>query len=325
MSYSVSWEFRYNSCVKKIGLVVLGCCLIGIAQAQIPGLGRGGGILPDLGVDQLFKKGPAITTNLKDCKWEAPDKDNFNPPTEKLGSLQRGPQNGFILKEGAFAANVQSYCLHAGTHGPGKGEAYLYAPPKGPFEKAVTAISENSVTKFDIPQRTIQLLLWAMMARTKFTDLNKDLQIAASKLLTTKQIADINGGALGFLSDELMERGLIKQPPFIRQVMEAENNLRKALTSPVSTFDDMERIAVLLGEIPVGPGSSNAPKGRWSLHPDGFYVRYIPSGYPRTHIEVYVPAGSKAIGKEFNPATQIAVPGDTHRQRLLQSGRIIEE
>ena len=31
--------------------------------------------------------------------------------------------------------------------------------------------------------------------------------------------------------------------------------------------------------------------------------------------------GSPAVGKEYDPATHIAVPGNTARQRLIQSGR----
>jgi hypothetical protein len=294
------------------------------AFAQIPGLGKPKVDL-NLGLDNLFKKGPAITTNLKDAKWEAPDKDGFNPQISPLSSLERGPTNGWMLKEGAFGADVQSYCLHAGTHGPGRGEAYFYAPPKGPYEKAVIAVVTNSASKPEVPQRSIQLLLWAMMARTKFTDLSRDLQATAAQLLTPKQIADLNGGALGIITDELMAKGLLKEPPLVRQVMEAENRLRQTFANPASAFGDFERIAVLTGDIPWGEGSRQAPKGRWSLHPDGFYVRYIPSGYSRTHLEIYVPAGAKCIGKEFNPATHIAVPGDTNRQRLIQSARIFAQ
>ena len=83
----------------------------------------------------------------------------------------------------------------------------------------------------------------------------------------------------------------------------------------------MERVAVLSGNAPMGPGSQVVPSGRWSIHPDGYYVRYIPSGYSSTRVEIWVPQGSPAVGKEFDPATHIAVPGNTSRQRLIQSGR----
>lgn len=62
----------------KFTLVLLSAGLLGgAAFAQIPGL-KGPKI--DLGTDALFNKGPAITTNLKDAKWEVTDKDDSTRP-----------------------------------------------------------------------------------------------------------------------------------------------------------------------------------------------------------------------------------------------------
>lgn len=300
-------------------LFVFALVLTSLASAQIPGLGGNQPKIP--GVGDLFKKGPSITTSLEDAKWEAKDKDSFNPETKDLFSLELNSAGSFILRPGAWAGTVQSYCLKAGTHGPGGGDGYLYAPVKGPFEGAVSAVGRNSVAHPEISQRTIQLLLWAMIARTKFMDLPRELQAAAAKLLTTKQISDINGGALGFLTDDRLGGAIIKEPPLVRQALEAENRLRGMLTNPASTFEQMEAVAVLTGAVERGKGSRDVPFSRWSLHPDGYYVRYQPSGYSTTVLQVYVPENSKAVGKAFDPASQIAVPGNTARQRLLQTAR----
>lgn len=276
------------------------------------------------GMESLFRKGPAITTSLGDAKWEAADKDGFSPEAKPLGGLERGASGGFVLREGTFAATVQSYCLRAGTYGPGRGDAYLYAPPKGPAEKAVIAVVSNSVAHSEVDQHDVQLLLWAIIARTKVSQLPSNLQGVAATLLTPKQIADLNGGAMELLGEEAMRRGLINEPPILRQVYAAENELRQRLTSPIANYAEMERIAVLTGDPARGEGSREVPRGRWSLHPDGYYVRYLPNSYTNTKLEIYVPAGCKAIGKEFNPATHIAVPCDTARQRLIQSGRLYQ-
>ena len=50
-------------------------------------------------------------------------------------------------------------------------------------------------------------------------------------------------------------------------------------------------------------------------------MRYLPYGYTNTLVQIWVPQGSPAVGKEYDPATHIAVPGNTARQRLIQSGR----
>jgi hypothetical protein len=77
------------------------------AIGQLPGLGNK---LPGIpGLDAIFKKGPAITTSLKDCKWEANDRDTFNPTCDDLFKLERGANHGFILKTGAWESLQQSY------------------------------------------------------------------------------------------------------------------------------------------------------------------------------------------------------------------------
>ena len=48
----------------------------------------------------------------------------------------------------------------------------------------------------------------------------------------------------------------------------------------------------------------------------------MPNSYTNTKLEIYVPDGCPAVGREFNPATHIAVPCDTARQRLIQSARL---
>ncbi len=132
----------------------------------------------------------------------------------------------------------------------------------------------------------------------------------------------MNRSALDLLSDDGIAGQFLKEPPFVRQVLEAQAKLRNALANPASNFGDLERIAVLTGDVPIGPGSREVPEGRWSNQPDGYMIRFYPSGYPTTKVDIFVPQGSPAVGKEFDPSMTVAVPGNTSRQRLLQSGRI---
>ena len=110
-------------------------------------------------------------------------------------------------------------------------------------------------------------------------------------------------------------------PPVVRQALQAEAQLRQMLTTSGTSFAELERVAVLSGMAPRGEGSIDVPSGRWNQHPDGYHIRYIPQGYSHTLVEIWVPEGSPAVGKEYDPATHIAVPGNTSRQRLVQSGR----
>jgi hypothetical protein len=282
--------------------------------------------------DKLLKKNPVvtlidgkapITTSLPDAIWGDPSKDGFTPrePMRSLMTLQRTPNGGFVLQPGYYMLVDQSYCLHAGTHGPGGGDGYLYAPPKGSAEDAVMSVVRNSVNHPEIQQHDIQLLLWAIVARAKFEDLSHDLKLVASKLLTPRQLAALNRNALEVLQGNALTDALGGVPAPLREVARAEAELRQMLTTPGASYAEMERVAVLSGAAPRGEGSKEVPSGRWSIHPDGYYIRYIPSGYQTTRVEIWVPQGSPAVGKEYDPATHIAVPGNTSRQRLIQSGR----
>jgi hypothetical protein len=298
-----------------------------VALAQIGGLPKSPGDLlkgaaGNSLASMLGPKAP-ITTSLPDAKWGKEDQDGFTPreAERSLMTLQRTPNGGFVLQPGYYSLQDQSYCLKAGTHGPGGGDGYLYAPPKGPAEDAVMTIVRNSVNRPEIHQHEIQSLLWAIIARAKFEDLAPNLKSTASKLLTPRQLANLNRSAMDVLTAPEMQKLIDKAPPLLRQIAEAEQQLRQMLTNPNTTFAEMERVAVLAGVAPRGEGSKDVPSGRWSIHPDGYYVRYLPSGYSSTRVEIWVPQGSPSVGKEFDPATHIAVPGNTARQRLIQSGR----
>jgi hypothetical protein len=306
--------------------VMMGATYAESASAQIGGRLRGavgrvtGG---RMSLDQLVGGDHPITTSLEHARWAVDSLDNFTPRESKRSmlQLQRTPNGGFVLQPGYWEMHTQSYCLKAGTHGPGGGDGYLFAPTAGSAEDAVTTILRNSVNHPEIEQSKIQTLLWAIIARAKFEDLSPEHKATASRLLTPRQIAALNRSALDLLPGDEMGALMNRVPGPLRQIVEAENQLRQLVTNPGASFADMERVAVLAGAVGMGPGSRAVPSGRWSLHPDGYYVRYIPQGYSYTVTQLWVPQGSPAVGKEYDPATHIAVPGNTSRQRLVQSGR----
>lgn len=298
------------------------------ADAQFGRIGGAiGRVAGRLNLDGVLRGEAPITTSLPDAKWEVDSLDDFTPreAVRPLASLQRTPNGGFTLRPGYFEMHTQSYCLKAGTHGPGGGDGYLYAPPKGPAEDQVVTIVRNSVSHPEIEQHDIQTLLWAIIARAKFEDLQPNYKAIAGRLLTPQQLASLNRSALDFVPAPALDRALAGVPPLVRRALQAEAQLRQMLVSPGTSFEQLERVAVLAGMAPVGEGSRAVPSGRWSLHPDGYYVRYLPQGYSHTVVQIWAPPGSPAVGKTFDPATHIAVPGNTARQRLIQSGRAQRE
>lgn len=297
-------------------------CLVGTAEAQFGGLGR---IAKSVGIGAApIPKGllgqEPVATALTDAQWGDPSKDGFEPPMAKrrLTELKRSPGGGFVLQAGYFEFHDQSYCLHAGTHGPGGGEGYLYAPVLGSAHDAVQTIARNSVAHPEIDQHLVQTLLWAIVARAKFEDLSNEHKAVAQKLLTPRQLVTLNRSALDALTSGPIAGHL---PGPLQQIANAEASMRQLLASPGTSYADLERVAVLTGRTPPGPGSQPISKGRWSLHPDGYWIRYLPVNYTNTVVDIWVAPDSAGVGKTYDPATHIAVPGDTGRQRLLQSGR----
>jgi hypothetical protein len=274
-------------------------------------------------VADLLKKEPPITTSLSDVRMDGSLDENFGNDSVYLPITRLESSNGvFVLQPGFYRYQSQSYCLKAGTHGPGSGDGYMFAPPLGPKEALVKTIVRNSVNHPNLPQQDIQVLLWAIIARTKFVDLQPKIKLVASTLLTPQELLELEGGVLGVVPDAVLNKAIRALPQPVQQVMIAENKLRGMLTSASSSYADLERIAVLTGVAPMGEGSIPIASGRWTLHPYGYYVRYIPSGYSSTKLEIWVPRESQAVGKEFDPSQHIAVPGNTSKQRLLQSARI---
>lgn len=119
--------------------------------------------------------------------------------------------------------------------------------------------------------------------------LSHELQLVATKLLTPQEIYQVNGGALGLIPESLRRKAYANLPPLVRQTLEAEARLREMLTRGATTYDELEKVAVRFGDAPRGEGSRDVPEGRWSYHSDGYFVRYLPSGYPTTRIIVYLP------------------------------------
>lgn len=307
------------------GALAFGALSAGSAHAQDFGglLGRATDLLGNLGVDDWLEGEAPISTQLSDAQWGNAALDGDLPPVApaRLANLERTERGGFLLQPGYWQMSTQSYCLHAGTHGPGGGDGYLYAPIRGSQEEAVRDILRNSVSRSDISQRDIQVLIWAILARTRFEDMRSRLQAVAASLLSTEQLGRLNRSAMDLVPRRSMGRVLGELPSPLRSVFQAEANLRRRLTQGRSTYAQLEEIAVLTGDAPMGRGSQAIARGRWNDHPDGYRIRYIPSGYSRTQTEIWVEEGSAGIGAEYDPSVHVAVPGNTSRQRLAQSGR----
>ena len=257
---------------------------------EIPRLDR----LPS--IDDLLNRQP-LTSSLADAVTEVALLDRFDPERgSPLLELPMGLDDGVTLVPGLWDAQLQSYCLKAGTFGPTRGDGYLWAPLKGPKADVINAILTKSAFHPDLPQRDIQVLLWGIIARTRVSQLPEASRRAAQQLLTESQIGSIDGSAIDVIPDEWVRKITGPLDSLVRRALEAENRLRQVFANPAAAaYDELERIAVLNGVPPLNERGREVPAGRWSFHPNGYFIRFKPSSYSNMQMQIYVP-------ERFTPA-----------------------
>ncbi|MDQ3010141.1 MAG: hypothetical protein M3X11_05505 [Acidobacteriota bacterium] len=279
---------------------------------------------------------PSITTSFSDASLGSSLPDTFGNDLKpkNLVAAPRSPNGGYLLAPGFYETTLRSYCIKAGTHAPGKGDGYLYAPLKGRRAEIVRTIVRETERHAEISQQDVQWLLWAVIARAKYSNLAPKIRSVAETLLSKKQVSDLNGGILGIVPDAVMKKAIASLPREAQKVAEIENRMRALFERPTASFGEFERLAVLAGAAVID--RPDIKRGRWSKHPDGYFVRYFPSGYSQTRVQVYVPDASgsstRRAGRssflpttaqrntvEFDATDDVAVPANTGAQRLAQS------
>lgn len=288
---------------------------------NIPGVGN----IP--GLDKLLGNEPALTTNIADARTEIAFLDDFAPVYPRpLPSADRS--GGVALLPGAYSYVAQSYCLHAGTYGPRGsgggprgGAGYLYAPLRGSREQSVAAVLRRSAEHPEIPQNKVQVLVWAIIAKSKLSDMSPDRQRVAAQLLTPQELFELNGGALGLIPEDLKRQALSKLTGPLRQVFEAEDKIRRLVTQANSSFAELERVAVLAGDPPPQPGDrTDVPRKRWAYAPAGYFVRYDPSKFTTTTVEIYVPERFDVRRDDLGRIVSIEDPRGNRIEAAYRSG-----
>jgi hypothetical protein len=259
-------------------------------------------------------------------------------PTSLCIQCKKNDDGEYLLTPGYYQITNLSYCLKAGTNGPAKGDAYGLAFLEGKMDNIVEVIlvksqqvwRENTKDSlqgvaatlasnvFRLTQKDVQLLLWAIIAKTNFEDMAGRTKAVALSLLTGEEILKLNGGAVKTAVNFATDKGFVDKPVWVQKIEQSEQNLRNMYARGDATYEDFERLAVLAG---MASEPNPVESGTWFKHEDDFFVRFEPQGYPRTIIKVYVPEGKTA---KFKATTMVATPSDS-RQRLAQTDMALEE
>lgn len=257
----------------------------------------------------------AITTNFKDCDKTNVKEANFGK-NEKYTSLCSSTisEKGFELKPGFYQIKLKSFCLKAGTYAPSKGDGYLYAPLKGPKAQIIDKLVKSWANHPEVKQNDVQALIWAIIAKANFKNLSTDLQLVATKLLSSKDLLSLSKMGLDFIPQSTMSDIKSSLPKPVQAVLEAENKMRQLFNSTSYNYGDLEKFAMLAG---LNSEKSSIEYGTWGLHPDGYWISYQPEGYSQMTVKIHVPETVKSV--YYLPSEDVAVPANTSSQRLLLS------
>ena len=259
--------------------------------AQLPQIPRtAAGVLRRIPSLDTFTRGtPPLTTGFDDTFGPLPLPTGPSwRSVHNMADLPRTADGAFALRPGLWEMTVDSFCLTDASYAPGSGDGYLYAPLKGSRTEAVATILRGAGRHTEIAQGQIQLLLWGILARTKISDLRPGLRTVARTLLTADQIRSIDSSGLDLIPPAERSRLFASLPAAVRKPLEVEADVRDRLQHAASTYQDVERVAVLAGAPPQVKGP-RADLGQWSRAPGGYFIRYFPSGYSRTRVQVLLP------------------------------------
>lgn len=291
---------------------------------------------------QRFNQKSPISTSFDDAIYEAGYLHDFEPEQIEYRPLDIQPKSssgGYVLRSGVYSMNAKSFCLRGYTHGPSRGDGHLYAPLKGKKAGFIQTIIERYGEKPEIPQQNVQVLLWAIIAGADMNALGEQHSKTLNELFTIQELLEFQGKDwLNGIADEQINEfkrwAYNNASPKLRNLLEADDKIR-AMVQQNKSFQEIEKVAIIAGAAPREDLIREVSKGRWSYHPDGFFVRFFPNGYPQTRVDVYVPfegdlsfdakGEPKLIGKNdlpkakqviFNPAISVAVPANQSSQKI---------
>ena len=288
--------------MRAVVTLVLFAMLPAVTLAQFPRPVDIGDIVRKLpSLDRMLKNKPLDTT-FDDVLGPEPflDKRTAKLTVRQPGDMKRLPRNssgGFMMRPGLWEGTFESYCLRPATYAPGRGggDGYLWAPLKGDRANAIGIILRSASAHQNIPRGDIQMLLWAIIARTRVSEMPPRLQVVARTLLPAGEINAINVNGLQALdiADRTNLFRSVTGP--LRRTLEIESDLRYEFSKANANYEEIERIAVLSGSAPPQKGKNAVNRGQWSRHPRGYWVRYFPDSFTNMRMQVLVPGRVKVV------------------------------
>lgn len=217
-----------------------------------------------------------------------------------------------LLKPGySYEFELETFCVHAGIERPVKGDGLFLGSMEGTPKSWLPQIL-NSYKKNGITQNNAQLLIWSLLAGTRFDELSLENKTNILKIFPDAPIRFGNSTIENWAKSKVLS-----QLP--AEILDAKNKFeeyRNILQDSRRKFSDIERILA-----PVSSRQEPSSVG-WLRHEAGYYIHLTSNSYNRVHIQIYAP---KDLGANtyFKPSKLIAVPGVG--QRLALSSNVIKK
>ncbi len=274
------------------------------AHAQFGGIPKPQIEIPIPGLDNLLKGEPPLSTNIKDARiwgWPNFQKVQLSNPTI-LTDADRNADNLFTLKPGHYRLNLKSFCGKGYTYGPTQGQGYVWGPWKGSKATFLQTLLRAYNAKPEVPQRNVQLLIWSILARVKPQDMSTEAKSALIALVGNDGMNVLKDGAADYMTGKLADELYKRASKELRPLLEYDNKIRGLNQQANATYEDFERLSVLT---PPANVKSEIPGGVWNISPKGYMIRYQPSGYSQTEVEVIVPRVASFTRDDSKRVTQV--------------------
>jgi hypothetical protein len=269
------------------------------------------------GLTKLDPKASAFTTSYADAirldTWSP-----FEPLDPRpLMTLDRADDGSFILKPGIYDAFVQSYTLDANDSSAPRPGGYFPAPIKGNRAGIIAAVLKDIELHPDVPQGDVQALLLAIASGVDVRQMPVPVQQTAARILPKDVLSQLQGASQAKTAERkilsLLDRRVAKNKgaqQTLGQVDKAETTVQQNVQdfSAPPSFKD------------AAAGAAPIARGTWAQMPGGFYVRYLPEGFAKTHLQVIVTGSAIAQAGSapllFDPTQFIAVSSQAPSERI---------
>jgi hypothetical protein len=271
-----------------------------------------------------FKAEP-LTTNFSDTIHPDTLPPSIDPKAfAPLSKLPRTDDGAFLLKVGIFEVYAQSYSLDTGERSWARGAAFYPAPIKGRRARIIGEVLKQIELHPDVPQDNVQQLLWVIVQGTDLEKMPAPMQQTAARILPKESLALLQGAtATNAITNRLLgivNNRLSKDKQLQKDVADATGKA-KQLDQDYGVTDTVNAVKEASASQTVATAGDVVPRGTWAQMPGGFYVRYLPEGYARVHVQVIVPQAAidgadPKTPLAFDPTQFLAVHCQTPPQRL---------